>query len=141
MEDFLIHVIIPVSSWSRSLSGPPQMIHAHPPMKLPSFKGFLGLCLVLALSPGLLAAELNFSRHYGDGMVLQRDQPVTLRGFAGKGATVKITFAGQSKETKANGDGEWQVTLDAMPANAAGAELIASSGANLAKLGDRKSVV
>jgi len=89
------------------------------------------LCLIAAslisLAATLNAADLRLSRHYTSNMVVQREKPVLIRGFADKGATVTLTFAGQSKETKADDNGEWSVTLDAMPANAKPQKLIAHS--------------
>ena len=82
------------------------------------------------------AAELTFSRHYSDHMVLQRDKPALVRGFADKGAEVTVSFAGQSKKAQADDSGAWSVTLNALPANAKGSELVASSGGKKVKLTD-----
>ncbi len=61
------------------------------------------------------SAELSFSRHFGNDMVLQRDKPVTVTGFADKGVSVTVTLADQKKTTIADDDGAWRVTLDPMP--------------------------
>jgi len=89
----------------------------------------LALCTMLLLSIGtsLFAAEFGFNGHYTSNMVLQREKPVLIRGTSEKGASVKVTFAGQTKDTKANDAGEWTVTLDAMKANAKGQTLTATS--------------
>lgn len=82
---------------------------------------------MLAVAPMLSTGELRFSRHYGDGMVLQREKPVLIRGFATAAAKVRVTFAGQTKNAEADGNGEWAVTLDPMTANAKGQTLTAAS--------------
>src|SRR5210317_2207104 len=38
----------------------------------------------LFLTPLAHSAELSFSRHHSDNMVLQREKPVLIRGFADK---------------------------------------------------------
>jgi len=59
----------------------------------------------------------------GDNMVLQRDLPVPIWGWAEPGEQVTISFAGQSKTTLAGGDGYWMVTLDKLSANSQPASL------------------
>lgn len=82
------------------------------------------------------AAELSFSRHYSDHMVLQREKPVLIRGFAGKEAEVTVTFGSQSNKVKADKDGEWSVTLDPVPASKVGADLTAQSAGKSITLSD-----
>ena len=53
----------------------------------------------------------------GDNMVLQRDLPVPIWGWADPGEQVTVSFAGQSKTTLADGDGSWMITLDKLSAN------------------------
>jgi sialate O-acetylesterase len=50
-------------------------------------------------------------------MVLQRDKPVNVWGWAEPGEKVVVSFAGQRVEAHAAEDSFWTVTLDAMPAN------------------------
>ncbi|MBT7064920.1 MAG: hypothetical protein HN919_01335, partial [Verrucomicrobia bacterium] len=82
------------------------------------------------------AAELKFSRHYNDNMVLQREKPVLIRGFAHKGADVTVSFSKQTKKAKADVNGQWSVSLDAMGASSKGAELVAASAGKKARLGN-----
>ncbi|MBT7066630.1 MAG: hypothetical protein HN919_10035, partial [Verrucomicrobia bacterium] len=84
--------------------------------KKPTTIAALGaLTAVMLLSTlSVHAGELRFSRHLGDGMVLQRDKPLTISGLADKGAQVTIAFAGQEKSAKAGDGGTWSVTLDAV---------------------------
>ena len=88
---------------------------------------FVTLALLLLQGTFLFGGELRFSRYYDDRMVLQRGKPVLVRGFAEKGAEVTVSFSGQAKKTQANGEGEWSVSLDALPASSKGAKLVAKS--------------
>jgi sialate O-acetylesterase len=54
---------------------------------------------------------------FRDGMVLQRDMPVPVWGWAKSGAEVTVEFAGQKKTAVASDSGTWQVFLDPMPAS------------------------
>lgn len=48
---------------------------------------------------------------FGDSMVLQRDGPIPVWGWADKGETITVTFNKQVKTTKAGADGRWKITL------------------------------
>lgn len=54
---------------------------------------------------------------YTDGMVLQRDRPLTLRGRANAGEEVRVSLKGQRFTTRATEDGRWTLQL---PPHAAG---------------------
>jgi sialate O-acetylesterase len=80
------------------------------------------------------AGELRFSRHYNHDMVLQREKPVLIKGFAENDAEVTVSFLGQTQKTKADANGEWSVTLKPIPAKSKGAELVAESKGKKAKI-------
>lgn len=63
-------------------------------------------------------ANVSLPSVVGSNMVLQRDQPLPLWGWADSGEKVTVTFAGQTKEVTTDASGKWSVKLDAMPANA-----------------------
>lgn len=88
-----------------------------------SFRVAMAAVVVLTLSTFAGAAELRFARSLSDSAVLQRDAPVTVQGFAGAGAKITVTFAGQSKQATADPSGKWAVELAPMPANAEGQPL------------------
>ena len=61
------------------------------------------LMIVAALAAVWTAqAKVAFAPVFGDKMVLQRDMPVRVWGTAAPGEAVKVSFAGQSRETKAS---------------------------------------
>ncbi|NJM25877.1 MAG: 9-O-acetylesterase, partial [Bacteroidia bacterium] len=70
--------------------------------------------LMLSCTLVAQAAAVTLPKIFSSNMVLQRDRPVVVWGWAGKGETVTVVFNGQSKQTKASSTGEWSVTLTAM---------------------------
>jgi len=86
------------------------------------------LLMVVLLSNALHAEELRLGRYYSDQMVLQRDKPTVIRGFAGAGAEVQVSFAGQEKRGKAGASGNWKVTLNPLSASPKGMDLTVKSG-------------
>src|SRR5512137_2057978 len=62
---------------------------------------------------------LCVSNVFQTNMVLQRDKPLNVWGWADPGEEVTVSFAGQQAGAKAAADRSWQVTLKAMPANSA----------------------
>lgn len=94
------------------------------------------LALVLLSLSGLLAAEapktmprqdvvevpairagLCVSNLFQTNMVLQRDKPLKVWGWAAAGEQVTVSFAGQQVSTAVAADRSWRVRLPAMPAN------------------------
>ncbi len=56
-------------------------------------------------------ADIRLPRLVGDHMVLQRDAPITLWGWADPGERIDIVFRHQRRATRADANGEWSVTL------------------------------
>ncbi|MCD6332366.1 MAG: hypothetical protein J7L89_03750 [Bacteroidales bacterium] len=61
-----------------------------------------------------LQAQLRVHHIFDNNMVLQRDQPVRVWGWANVGKEVTVEFAGQKKNTVVQPDGQWEVILDPM---------------------------
>jgi sialate O-acetylesterase len=76
------------------------------------------------LSPLLIAlaltahAEVKTPLLFSDHMILQRDHPVKIWGWADPGEVVNITFGPSHATATAAPDGTWLTTLPSMPANA-----------------------
>jgi len=62
----------------------------------------------------LSAAEFRIVSALSDHMVLQREKPVAVCGWADAGESVTVSFAGQSKSATAGTDGKWSLKLDAL---------------------------
>lgn len=85
---------------------------------------YAGLC-GWAAAAGTLKTHSMFSSN----MVIQRDKPIVVWGWAGTGQKVSLQFAGEKAEATAGGDkGRWEVTFPARPANPSGQKLMVSSG-------------
>jgi sialate O-acetylesterase len=67
-------------------------------------------------------------------MVLERDQKDRVWGWAEPGEEVTVKINGQSRSTKAGGDGSWQVVLEPMPAG--GPHTLSIQGKNTLQLDD-----
>jgi sialate O-acetylesterase len=85
------------------------------------------LLLTLLFTP-LSAAEVGFAGIFTDRAVLQREVAAPEWGWGDPGEQVTLTFAGQTKTATADATSKWQVTLDPIPASAAGRELLVQSG-------------
>lgn len=64
-----------------------------------------------------VAEGLCVSNVFQTNMVLQRDKPIHIWGWAEPGEQVTVTFSGHQASTKAGEDRAWKVTLIAVPAN------------------------
>jgi sialate O-acetylesterase len=77
------------------------------------------LCASLAVSLVLtspVSAALGVSPIFGSNMVLQRNTPVPVFGTATPGASITVTFNGQSVSATTAANGTWRVNLAAMAA-------------------------
>jgi sialate O-acetylesterase len=54
--------------------------------------------------------------HYRDGAILQRDQPISVWGFANKGVEVSVTLGGVTKSAVADNRQQWAVSFPALKA-------------------------
>ena len=65
-----------------------------------------------------ITAGLCVSNVFQTNMVLQRDKPITVWGWADPGERVTVTFGGGEQTADAGEDRTWKVVLSEMPANA-----------------------
>ena len=99
--------------------------------KLSFRDSFLLACVALSsLTPEPGRAEVRLPKVFSSHMVLQRDVPLTIWGWAQPGESVSVRLADATRETKANDRGEWKLVLPAMKAggpltlNVAGANTV-----------------
>lgn len=64
-----------------------------------------------------IGQDLCVSNVFQSNMVVQRDKPLKIWGWAAPGETVTVSIAGQEASATAAADRSWQVTLKPMPAN------------------------
>ena len=67
-------------------------------------------------------------------MVLQREKPINIWGWADAGDTILVSFAGQSKRATADRRGQWTLSLDAMAASSEGRVMTVSSSKSKQKI-------
>jgi len=95
----------------------------------------LFLLTALAACCGVAQAEVKLASVFGDSMVLQRELPVPVWGWADPGEKVTVTFGDQQHTAEADKEGRWQVKLGALKASAQGATLKVE-GSNTIELTD-----
>ena len=82
--------------------------------------------LVLTLSHAS-RADVRLPRMFADHMVLQRELPVRIWGWAETGEAVTVAFAGQTLRAVTDTNGQWRVALEPMPANPIGQDLMVTA--------------
>lgn len=73
----------------------------------------LCICLLTCISFIETQADVRLPRLISDGMVLQRDQPLKIWGWAAPGEKVTVQLRKQQYPTVTNAAGSWQVQLPA----------------------------
>src|SRR5438045_1089036 len=90
--------------------------------------------IVLAVFPLVGRADVTLPAVVGNHMVLQRDLPLPIWGWADPGEEVTVALGKQKATAKADASGKWQVKLDPLPAGEALEMTI--TGKNTIKLTD-----
>lgn len=67
---------------------------------------FISILFFLSMT---VTAQVRLPQLISDGMVLQRDQPIAIYGWASPGEIVRISFAGQSRKAVTDASGHWSV--------------------------------
>ncbi len=75
-----------------------------------------GMALLLGAAGTAAPVGLRLPGFFGNNMVLQRDLPVPIWGWAAPGVVVVVEFAGQTVEATADASGKWVAKLAPMPA-------------------------
>ena len=98
------------------------------------------LSLSIVVTIALCAVEANagvLKTHgiFSSNMVIQREKPITIWGWAGAGSKVSVQFGHENAEAVADGEkGRWQVTFPARPADAAGRKLTIIAGDDMIEM-------
>ena len=85
---------------------------------------------LLVLGLGTADAEVRVHHVFDNNMVLQRDKPARIWGWADAGERVRVEFAAQTKTAAADKDGKWIVELEPVAANAEPQALVVKGQAN-----------
>ena len=85
--------------------------------------------------PGGAAEALKVHGIFRSNMVIQRDKPITIWGWAPEGKEVEVSLGTLSAKGKATGEnGRWEVVFDAQPANANPQAITVKSGDELVRM-------
>ena len=95
---------------------------------------FLSCLVLLALASPHGHADVSVPTLFSDHMVLQRDKPVHIWGWADPGEAIGLELAGNMQQTVADDSGEWKLTLPAV--SAGGPYAIVISGNNEIRIED-----
>src|SRR5947209_19560843 len=86
-------------------------------MKRPLLSGLIALaCLATGLAPAS-RADVKLPSVIGSHMVLQRDKPLPIWGWADPGEEVTVTLGTTSAKARADDGGNWKLTLPARKAD------------------------
>lgn len=97
-------------------------------------KRAFALAICLGSAPAL--AEPVLDPAYGEGMVLQRGEPIVITGTAAPGETVRGTLGNATASVQAGPDGSFTLTFPARDASEGGATLSLSDSSGETMVGD-----
>ncbi|HYF29807.1 MAG TPA: sialate O-acetylesterase [Chitinophagaceae bacterium] len=81
-----------------------------------------------------ITANVSLPNIFSDHMVLQRNKPIHVWGWASPGENVKVSIGSASQSVKTNKQGKWRVSLPAMTAG--GPHTLTISGKNTIQFND-----
>jgi sialate O-acetylesterase len=73
------------------------------------------ICIYLTIIAASVSADVKLPRLVSDGMVLQREKPITIWGWADEGEQVSLSLGKQTLSTTAQ-QGRWQITFKPLTA-------------------------
>jgi hypothetical protein len=87
------------------------------------------LCIFAATSVPVAASQLKLHAIFASNVVLQRDKPIVIWGWAEPGKKVSVQLGSDRAEAAAGeGKGRWEVTLPAREASVEPQELVVTAG-------------
>ena len=84
---------------------------------------FLLLCTSFCILGTSLRADVRLPSIFADHMVIQREMPVVIWGWAAPGEEIAVSFADQKVKATADAAGSWQVALTPLSASSEGRSL------------------
>ncbi len=77
-------------------------------------KSYIIISILSFLLIQTLEAQLSIAKPFGNHMVLQRNKPLPIWGWASKNENIELKFNNIIKHTKADANGKWMVLFPAM---------------------------
>lgn len=87
-------------------------------------KHWIGLIVVLSMIASSASAEVKLPALFTDHMVVQRDQPLKIWGWADPSESVVVSIGNSKATAVADAAGKWHLELPPMPANKSPSSLI-----------------
>ncbi len=72
--------------------------------------------VIFLFSVNLMFAAVKMPKLFNDNMLIQRDLPIQVWGWADAGEKITVKLGTQSKSVKADKQGNWRLTLSPLPA-------------------------
>ena len=91
---------------------------------------FLTVVIMFTSTAGSLRAKVTVHNIFDQNMVLQRNRPVKIWGRANAGESVTVTYAGRTRNAKADDKGNWSIKLDALEADTEPKDLVIKGRSN-----------
>lgn len=85
----------------------------------------LSFCVIFLMGT-LTTADVTLPKIFHDNMVLQQGMPVPIWGKSDPAQVIKVSFASQVKETKADAGGKWILKLNPLKANSTPSKMVIS---------------
>ena len=98
-------------------------------------RNFIILTVLSVCTTGL-KAEVSIPNIFGDHMVVQREKPVSIWGWADPAEKVTVSFAGQTKTTISDDNGNWLIKLDPVEVSFQGKEIVVEGKKNKVTVAD-----
>ncbi len=89
---------------------------------------------LFAITASAHAGNLSVHNLFQSNMVIQRDKPMAVWGWADPGDAISLGFSGKQGSATANKDGVWRITLPALPANTSPQTLTVKDGSETVTL-------
>jgi len=78
--------------------------------------GYAAALIAAIVAQAVVCASPRLASVFGDNMVIQRDRPAPVCGWADPGEPIEVTIAGKSARGVTGADGRWRATLPPIPA-------------------------
>ena len=104
-------------------------------MKLKNSSCLAALAILSAIPLPATRADVRLPDLLSDHMVLQRNAPIRIWGWADPGEPVTVAFGGKQAKTTASPNGKWEVKLPPLPVNAT-PQTLTITGKNTITLSD-----
>ncbi|EOZ98779.1 Sialic acid-specific 9-O-acetylesterase [Indibacter alkaliphilus LW1] len=78
-------------------------------------QGLIWAILIFLISHSQSFADIRLPKLISNGMVLQRDTPLKIWGWAQPKETIQVIFLGETYQAKADENGNWSLILEPLP--------------------------